>query len=523
MKRIIDRNRPATLLEQRENRDSQSVSTQSQENGDDFCRQENRSVADRLAAVPSWFVSMTTHTVIILVLALITIDNKIPTGQISIFSDPTEETFEEEYTDEFWEEPLDIEVAGEMTNFELASIVPISESTFAVAPAPDSTEAAAVQIDLSSGDTSEDKRLSLGTSASVFGNSSGAFQSRTGPHNRVRGVTEASEKAVAYALAWIAEHQLPDGSWSFNHQICQKCKGQCRNPGSMLQARNAATALAILPFLGAGQTHQKGRYAKAVRGGLYYLANHGKIQDGGVSFFEPEGRMYSHGLAAICMTEGYAMTKDRALLGPAQGAINFIAFAQDPIGGGWRYAPKQEGDTSVVGWQLMGLKSGYMAYLKVDQKTIANAARFLDSVQANSGANYGYTEPGSGSATTAIGLLSRMYLGWKRDNPALEQGLQWLAKNGPSKDNNYYNYYATQTMRQYNGPLWKGWDTVMREQLVNTQMKTGHEKGSWATKGPHASNGGRLYDTALSAMILEVYYRHMPIYQNSAVVNEFPL
>lgn len=63
--------------------------------------------------------------------------------------------------------------------------------------------------------------------------------------------------------------------------------------------------------------------------------------------------MYSHGIASIVLCEAYAMTHDKGLYTPAQQAINFICYAQDPIGGGWRYSPRQKGDTSVVGWQIM--------------------------------------------------------------------------------------------------------------------------------------------------------------------------
>ena len=505
---------------------SESMNIENQEEYIDFDYKETRSYADCLTAIPSWFVSMVVHAGVLLLLALITVDYKTPIHKMTILSDSTPlEEFVEIDEDPLLDEPLNVEIADDLST----EIVETAESETAIVAinpaASDMTEATAVNIDLASLGMSQDDRLALGKSASSIISSNG-FGGRTGNRNRIVlrcGGDENSERAVAHALAWLAEHQLPDGSWNFNHQICLKCKGQCRNPGSMMKAQNAATAMALLPFLGAGQTSQKGKYAKTVRAGLYYLASHGKIQNGGVSFFEPEGRMYSHGLAAICMTEGYAMTKDHSLLPAAQGAINFIVYAQDPIGGGWRYTPKQAGDASVVGWQLMGLKSGFMAYLQVDPKSIANAARFLDSVQTNSGANYGYTEPGSGNATTAIGLLCRMYLGWKRDNPSLAQGVQGLAKLGPSKDNNYYNYDATQVLRQYGSDLWKDWNAVMRDQLVNSQIKTGHEKGSWSTNGPHASNGGRLYDTSLSTMVLEVYYRHMPIYRNSAVESEFPL
>ena len=92
--------------------------------------------------------------------------------------------------------------------------------------------------------------------------------------------------------------------------------------------------------------------------------------------------MYSHGLAAITICEAYAMTHDPDLLQPAQLALNFIVYAQDPRGGGWRYKPKEPGDTSVVGWQLMALKSGAMGNLQVPQQTFRLANSFLESVSA---------------------------------------------------------------------------------------------------------------------------------------------
>ena len=205
--------------------------------------------------------------------------------------------------------------------------------------------------------------------------------------------------------------------------------------------------------------------------------------------------MYSHGLAAIVLTEAYGMTKDKNLYLPAQGAINFICHAQDPNGGGWRYEPRQAGDTSVVGWQVMALKSGHLAYLRVPPQTTKKAFEFLDSVQGDSGATYGYLGPNKGDATTAIGLLCRMHLGWKKDNPALQRGVQFLSDRGPS-DNMYYNYYATQVLYHWGGEPWKKWNPAMRDRLVNSQAKRGHEAGSWILgKGSDlgAASGGRLY------------------------------
>jgi len=329
------------------------------------------------------------------------------------------------------------------------------------------------------------------------------------------GGNEASEAAVAAGLKWLAAAQAADGGWNFDHRFAKDAAiREADHPGNMTGARNAATAMALLPFLGAGQTHSDGKYKKTVFGGLGYLMSHMK-KDG--SMHESAGNLYSHGLASIALNEAYALTHDKKLLVPAQASVNFIAYAQDPVGGGWRYQPRQSGDTSVTGWQLMALKSGHMAYLQISPNTVRGATKFLDSVQAGDGAYYGYTTPGKRGATTAIGLLCRMYLGWPRDREALEKGVKYLSAQGPSSTNMYHNYYATQVMFQYGGEHWDKWNGKMRDHLVNAQDKTGPAKGSWHFAGGHgADRGGRIYNTSLAIMILEVYYRHARIYEKKS-------
>jgi hypothetical protein len=39
----------------------------------------------------------------------------------------------------------------------------------------------------------------------------------------------------------------------------------------------------------------------------------------------------------------------------------------------------------------------------------------------------------------------------------------------------------------------------------------------------HIEAGGRLYCTSLATMILEVYYRHLPLYKDDATEDDFPL
>ena len=349
----------------------------------------------------------------------------------------------------------------------------------------------------------------------------GGFDARRNADNvaMISGGTRASQNAVRQGLEWIARHQLPNGSWNYNHRLVGNCN--CGNPGALMKCTNGATAMGILPFLGCGMTHREGMYQKQVGNGLKFLVGSMKKDPkcpGGGSFHQAEGTMYAHGLATICLTEAYIMTKEKSLRIPAQAALNYVMYAQDPVGGGWRYTPKQPGDTSVTGWQLSALKSGYMGYLQINQQVPAKAMDFLNSVQTESGAKYGYTTPGGAPACTAIGLLCRMYCGCEHDNKALRKGVEFLDKCGPSADM-YYNYYATQVMCHYGGDMWLHWNEKMREQLVKKQVKGGgHDKGSWTPGGGHAAQGGRLYETSLSIMTLEVYYRHQPIYKQQATV-----
>ncbi|MFN0022099.1 MAG: prenyltransferase/squalene oxidase repeat-containing protein [Pirellulaceae bacterium] len=480
-------------------------------------------------AMPAWFVSSIVHFLGIIILALITIAPRQVDEQIQAYSPPME-VVEELTNPEL--RPISLEPTPS-TNDKTPNVTQqiISDSaeeseTVSVIPEVDPAPSR-VEMDEFSNEVAPRTDLTTtleGISGTGYSNRGAKARAQIGA---IKGATEKSEAAVARALKWLAAHQNSDGSWNFDHRV-GPCNGRCGNAGNLTDCRTGATAMALLPFLGAGQTHREGQYKEVVRRGLYFLTsqmkleNHGGLQTGNLA--QGGGQLYSHGLAAITLCEAYGMTQDKSLMAPAQLALNHIMFAQDPVGGGWRYEPRQAGDTSAVGWQLMALKSGHMAYLKVDPKTVQGAVHFLDTVGIDSGSYYGYTDPGKGQGTTAVGLLCRMYLGWKKDNPALQRGIDYLADTGPSKTNLYYDYYATQVLCQNDGEKWNKWNVQMRDWLVASQDTAGHQTGSWHVGGDiGADRGGRLYSTALSTMILEVYYRHMPLYGKQAAEDDFPL
>ncbi|MCI0359042.1 MAG: hypothetical protein L0211_11235 [Planctomycetaceae bacterium] len=348
--------------------------------------------------------------------------------------------------------------------------------------------------------------------APIGGGLEGRTADARGKLASLRGGSPRSEAAVHAGLAWIVAHQHSDGGWRFTHRG-GPCDGRCRNSGSE-NSTTAATALALLPLLGAGHTPVDGEHASAVAHGLAYLRGRMVVSSRGGDL--QEGTMYGQGLSAIALCEAYALTKDDELKQPAQKALDFIVSAQH-FRGGWRYFPGQPGDTTVVGWQWMALKSGQMAGLAVPKQALDRASAFLDSVESDGGAAYGYEGRQAQRSPTAIGLLCRMYSGWRRNDPRLVRGVAQLAAWGPSYEDMYFNYYATQVLHHQEGPHWPTWNEQMREHLIAAQATTGHEAGSWHFADPHTGPGGRLCDTALALMILEVYYRHMPLYGMKSV------
>lgn len=315
-----------------------------------------------------------------------------------------------------------------------------------------------------------------------------------------------SRAAVDASLKWLAIHQLSDGGWSFDMAACPQCRGQCSHSGDTLHCRDrcAATGMALLAFQGRGHTHKKGSFKKEVADGIAFLSR--LVVAGGGKAYAESGNLYSQGVASLALAEAYRASGDRRLRAPAQSALAFIMKSQDPRGGGWRYSPGQPGDTSVLGWQISALTTGASADLNVEQATLVKAQGFLDSVASANGERYGYTDNSRASPTlTAVGLLSRMQLGWATDTPAVQQGVQYLARIEPSA-NLYHDYYVTRVMHRVGGEAWNTWRAQMEPLLLKTQSTRGHEAGSWfedMNSDMGAGAAGRLYCTVMATLILE--------------------
>lgn len=356
------------------------------------------------------------------------------------------------------------------------------------------------------------------------------FAGRQGPTRarlvRREGGTVNSEKAVERGLDWILRHQRADGGWGFDtHTLC---KGRPCPITPTTADDTAATGLAVLPLLGAGHSPiEPGRYQRSLEMGLAWLMSHqaedGNLYAGGGG---ENHAFYAHAIGTMALCEAFGLTKDERFREPAKRAVAYTVSVQNTADGGWRYYPGQPGDTSVLGWELLSLRSAHLAGLDVPERTLNRAIEYLDAAALDpKGATYAYMPGGRPSLVmTAEGLLVRQYLGWPRRHPSLAQGALMVSRDlagaASGERNIYYWYYAMQFLHNMQGREWQATNPRVRDLIVRQQViSKGCDRGSWDPLNPSrdrwGGNVGRLYETSLSLLTLEVYYRYLPLYRDS--------
>lgn len=343
-----------------------------------------------------------------------------------------------------------------------------------------------------------------------------------------------TEEAIELGLAYLAATQSDDGSWSL----------QGHGEEVVLHSDTAATGLCLLAFQGAGYTHRQHQYASVVAKGLNFLRKNQKTNGDLYRLENPTSNqnvaLYSHGIASLALCEAYGMTQDRELKEPAQQCINYIAATQHRRRGGWRYTPQVSSDTSVTGWMMMAVKSGELSGLEVPPGVYEGMDRWLSLAKLSPTRLDRYVYNPFAPDTpqqahgrrptptmTSVGILMRMYAGWHRENPDMQSAAKYIlshpprigTRQEPFRDT-YYWYYATQVMFHMGGDYWEKWSGYLTPVLIDSQIKRGPQAGSWDPEFPvpdrWSPHGGRLYVSAMNLLNLEVYYRHLPIYDETA-------
>ncbi len=474
---------------------------------------------DRWRLLPAWLVSSIVHTLLLVCLVLIPLSVKRSGGsvwfasltdrdestEVTIETLPTEEQPSEDSTPREQPYSVDTTALNHSQTIQLPSVFAARTQSSDALPSYEAILAAPAGMQ------------------SLQELPSGGFHRRDAESRQrlgaMYGATEQSEDAVEAALAWLAAHQQRNGSWSFDLSK-EPCNGRCRHNqkegADFARPATAATGLALLAFLGAGYSHQEGKYAETVQRGLYFLRDSAMPTDFGLDL--QSGSMYGHGIAAMAISEAMALVRyngreDHELFALTEQIASFTSTAQHRAGG-WRYVPGSPGDMTVSGWQILSLISAQHGGVVLPTGTLPLAQQFIRSLSKPDAYQFGYQSQRPEPRTTAIGLCLLLYLGQTPGEPPFAASLDALAARGPRLTDVYYDYYATLALHHARHRDWASWHVPLREHLIKTQSQNEHEAGSWHFKDENGDVGGRLYTTAMAAMILEVYYRYLPLYQS---------
>jgi Squalene-hopene cyclase C-terminal domain len=489
----------------------------------DFDQDWASQVEQRVGALPWWVISAVVHSVIFLLCTLIGVALPPPNmDEVSITTDMAkkeEPKYDQKKKRDIFKNPQEVKAENQVEN-----PVVVHEQTevtdhFETENEMDNKNARGQEdaiSDIPLGGTGVTGSMGVGG-----GGMAGCFGYRDGGGRKKAvarfGGSPATESAVEAALRWLARHQEADGSWDIKKYEATK--------GTNVRCRVGCTALGLLAFLGAGHTEKTGKFRDNVRRAQAWLMKQQKAS-GVIAEREHGGSGvsvgYNHACAGLALAESYGMAKNPAVGKVAQKAVDYSVNKHQNPYSGWRYDARSSNDTSVTGWFVMQLKSAKIAGLRVDNAGFQGATNYINKVTTKQG-GVGYSGASNNSnAMTAVGMVSRQFMGVPNNDPLLRGGSKLLLRATPQwKDTRsqfgkergfYYWYYGTLCMFQMGGESWKTWNKDMKTVLLTNQRKGGDEDGSWDPESWIDHYGGRVMTTAMGALTLEVYYRYLPIY-----------
>jgi len=364
---------------------------------------------------------------------------------------------------------------------------------------------------------------------------------------RANGTDRATDRAVTSGLEWLKDHQADDGRWDcdgFMHD--SRREGPLQDGGGDAAHDVGVTGLALLAFMGIGDTLRDGTFAPQINRGVSWLVRQQDKDSGRIGAGASHAHLYDHSIATLALCEAlYGDPGNPVLKKVAQRAVHYISAARNPYGA-WRYAvpPNGEQDTSVTGWMVFALSAAREAGLDVSDDDLLGALAWIEEMTDPVTGRTGYTETGGMSsrpehlqdaypaqeseAMTAVGMLSRLFvkksLGSRvravdgLDEDAIEKGAAILLESQPtwsddgSTNDMYAWYYGSYAMHQYAGRderAWKAWKRSMEAAILPNQRDDAPTyDGSWDPCGPWGHSGGRVYATATMVLCLQVYYRY---------------
>ena len=212
------------------------------------------------------------------------------------------------------------------------------------------------------------------------------------------------------------------------------------------------------------------------------------------------GRCTGRPMATMALSEVYTMTGDERLVSPLKKAVTFIIEAQNP-GLAWRYEPRKDNDTSVVGWQVMALKSAEIAGVEIPGELLSRGGQLAGHRSQRRPRGSTAISRGGDAGHDRRRIVHGAVHPVSAEQPA-DRGLGGLpAEHSPSfvrkntdKNNFYYWYYGTLALHQLGGPAWEEWNRSVSKARLRRNGPTGRSPEAGMNGLPGAARRTCLHD-----------------------------
>jgi len=120
----------------------------------------------------------------------------------------------------------------------------------------------------------------------------------------------------------------------------------------------------------------------------------------------------------------------------------------------------------------------------------------------------------SSPAMTAESMFVHRLLATDPADAHMRNASPYLLEHRPTLDrgeSSSYWYYGTLEMLQVGSEDWERWNNDLKNVHLRTQRVDGVDAGSWDPSDKSSVEGGRVYQTAICTLTLEVDYRYLPL------------
>jgi hypothetical protein len=297
-----------------------------------------------------------------------------------------------------------------------------------------------------------------------------------------------SHSFVEWGLWYLTGRQEDDGRWD------------AAKWGAGSASDVEVTALSLLAYLAAGYTGESGRFQFAVNAATKYLSS--KQTESGLI---GSSDLREHATAGLALTEYWAMTKLPALEKPVRQAHDYLRRCQLPSGA-WPSRKSTRPDDATDILTLMMLKSGKLAGIKLADQALKKAGACIQSKLD--------APPKSQDLQPVPGAYLASFFSGAPDDQKRRETLRAFLELSPRGvlGDPYACWFATLGSFNHGGSAWKSWDPKMKARIFGEFRTKGPDFGGWLTGGEESQRLGKIGTTALRLLVLEIYYRYLPIY-----------